>query len=595
MTQAGDDSHGRLVRRQQVQRIARELPVNMISVPIIVGACFAVFWSRIPHSVLFSWAAYVALVTLAGTALAFAYQRNPDKFQTRVWIRLFVVFALFDASNWALVPWLFFLPNEPLYHFFMAALVLGIAAGGQVAYVSVLPAAAVLVIGVLLPTALRLVSVDETIYYALATLTVVFMAVVLSISRRLNASLIEAWRLRHRVEERTQELTAEIAERRKAVAQADSAGKAKNEFLSSMSHELRTPMNAILGFAQLLDLDRDTKLDADQRNYLRQIMSGGQHLLTLINEILDLAKIEARAVAFDRAPVAMRELIDDSLDLLTPLAGEKGLTVSDDTGREGLPPVLGDAMRLKQVVINLLSNAIKYSPAGGSVTLAAETMPSDRLRLSVSDTGPGIDEDQQALLFQSFTRIGATSKQAEGTGIGLAICRHLVEHMGGEIGLDSAPGEGSTFWFEIPLAAEHEAAAPAAALSGEGERSLLYIDANANNLGLIEEVLHRTPQVAMSWADSLELALELIKLRRPDAILIDIGGSGRRALERLLNDTDAADIPIVAIVSESMPSQAGSERFKGVHALVGKPIIVPDLIAALASALNEGAINQPKT
>jgi signal transduction histidine kinase len=592
--QAGDDSYGRLVRRQQVERVSRELPINMLSVPIIVGACFAVYWSRIPHSVLFAWTAYVALVTLAGTALAFAYRRNPDKFRTRVWIRLFVVFALFDASNWALVPWLFFLPNEPLHHFFMAALVLGIAAGGQVAYVSILPAAAMLVIGVLLPTAARLVSVDDTIYYALAMLTVVFMAVVLSISRRLNASLIEAWRLSHRVEERTRELTAEVAERRKAVAEADSAGKAKDEFLSSMSHELRTPMNAILGFAQLLELDRDTKLDADQQNYLRQILSGGQHLLTLINEILELARIEARAVTFDRAPVAMRGLIDDSLDLLTPLAGEKSLTVSDETARTGLPPVLGDAMRIKQVIINLLSNAVKYTPAGGSVTLSSETTPNGRLRLSVTDTGPGINEDQHALLFQSFTRIGASSEQAKGTGIGLAICRHLVEHMDGEIGVDSAAGEGSTFWFEIPLAAEHEAPAPAAALSGEGARILLYIDANANNLGLIEEVLHRTPQVAMSWADSLELALELIKLRRPDAILIDIGGNGRRSLERLLNDTDAADIPIVAIVGESMPSQAESERFKGAHALVGKPIIVPDLIAALSSALNEGTANQPK-
>ncbi|MDP6953436.1 MAG: histidine kinase dimerization/phospho-acceptor domain-containing protein, partial [Alphaproteobacteria bacterium] len=406
MSQAGDDHHGRLVRRQQVQRVSRELPINMLSVPIIVGACIAVYWSRIPHNILFAWSAYVAMVTLAGTALALAHRRNPDRFRTKIWIRLFVLFALVDASNWALVPWLFFIPDEPLYHFFMAALLLGIAAGGQLAYVSILPAAAVLVVGVLLPLGLRLVMVDETIYLALAGLSVLFIAVVLSISGRMNASLLEAWRLHHRVEERTRALTAEVSDRRNAeerlrtaMAEAHTAGKAKNEFLSSMSHELRTPMNAILGFAQLLDLDSDTRLEADQRNYLRQIMSGGQHLLSLINEILDLAKIEAGAIALDKAPVPLRKLIDDSLDLLMPLAANNGLTVTDETRQSELPAMLGDAGRLKQIVINLLSNAIKYTPHGGSVTLSATTRPNGMLRLSVADTGPGIDADHQALLF----------------------------------------------------------------------------------------------------------------------------------------------------------------------------------------------------
>ncbi len=725
MRQAGDDSYGRLVRRQQVQRVARELPVNMLAVPVIVGVCVAVFWSRIPHNVLFAWAAYAVLVTLAGAALAFAYRRAPDKFRTRVWIRLFVVFALFDATNWALVPWLFYLPDEPLYHFFVGALVLGIAAGGQVAYVSVLPAAAVLVIGVLLPTAVRLATMEETIHQALAALTVVFMAVVLSISGRMSASLIEAWRLRHRIEERTRALTEEVAERRKAeeqliifrrfadhsaqsmgiadlegnvingnpficqffgfgaledltghplrelhdahfaelfsseilptlaasgrwsgevvsrksngelfpsidtyfiirdddgepfcmgftvadltaqkaseerlhaaIDEADRANQAKTEFLSSMSHELRTPMNAILGFAQLLDLDRDTKLDADQRNYLRQILGGGQHLLTLINDILDLAKIEAGAIALDRAPVAVRRLIDDSLDLLMPLATKNGLTVTDETRQSDLPPMLGDAMRLKQVVINLLSNAIKFTPSGGSVTLSATTTADGKIRLSVADTGPGLDEAQQALLFRSFTRIGAHSEQAEGTGIGLAICRQLVEHMAGRIGVDSVPGKGSTFWIEIPLAAaDVEAVDATPPLVGEDARNLLYVDSNASNLSLIEEVLARTPQVFMSWADSLDLALELIKLRRPDAILIDIGSNGSHALNRLLDDPGAAKIPIIALANEVGTSQMASLQMAGVRAFIAKPITVPVLIEALTSALDEGARNQPR-
>jgi len=593
--QAGDHQDGLQVRRQQVQRVSRELPINMLTVPIMVGACLAVYWSRIPHDVLFVWAAYVALVTLVGAALAFAYRRTPDKFETRTWMRLFVVFALFDASNWALVPWLFFIPDEPLYHFFMGALVLGIAAGGQLAYVSLLPAAMVLVIGVLLPMGLRLVLVDETIYYALAALTVVFMAVVLSISGRLNASLLEAWRLRHRVEERTRELTAEVAERRKAVAEADSAGKAKDEFLSSMSHELRTPMNAILGFAQLLDLDRDTRLDADQRNYLRQIISGGQNLLTLINEILDLAKIEAGAITLDRAAVSVHRLIDDALELLMPLATNNGLTVTDETRQSDLPAMLGDAGRLKQVVVNLLSNAIKYTPDGGSVTIRAAATPNGMLRLSVADTGPGLDEDQQALLFQSFTRIGAQSEQAEGTGIGLAICHQLVEHMAGEIGVDSVPGQGSTFWIEIPLAAaDVEPVEPTPPLVGEDARNLLYVDSNASNLSLIEEVLKRTPQVIMSWADSLELALELVNLRRPDAILVDIGSNGSHALNRLLDDPGTADIPVIALANEPSTCQTETTRIDGVHAFIGKPITVPVLIDALTSALDQGARNQPR-
>ena len=233
----------------------------------------------------------------------------------------------------------------------------------------------------------------------------------------------------------------------RAKEEAEQANRAKSVFLSSMSHELRTPLNAILGFAQLLEYDED--LNADQLDNLHEINKAGKHLLSLINEILDLAKIEAGRIELSPQSLCLSDLVNESLSLVSSLATVRQVKLHHELSPELM--VWADSLRLKQVLLNLLSNAIKYNRTGGEVWLRAMQVNEIMLRVSVQDTGPGIAQADQAMLFQAFHRFNAEHSAVEGTGIGLNITRELVQLMGGEMGVDSEPGRGSTFWFEIPV------------------------------------------------------------------------------------------------------------------------------------------------
>ena len=261
--------------------------------------------------------------------------------------------------------------------------------------------------------------------------------------------------LEQRVAERTGELTRQLAERERTERnlvrvkeEADTANRAKSEFLSRMSHELRTPLNAVMGFAQVLEADPNAPLDETQAQAVTQIINGGEHLLALINEVLDLAQVERGRISLTLEKVEPRALIDDCLPVIAPPADRRGIRVADRTTDGTVPAVKADTIRLKQILLNLLSNAVKFNHEGGTVTLDCQTVTTGWLRISVSDTGPGIAADEMDQLFVPFSRLSA---KVEGTGIGLTISRQLVELMGGRIGVDSDPGKGSTFWIELPL------------------------------------------------------------------------------------------------------------------------------------------------
>ena len=230
---------------------------------------------------------------------------------------------------------------------------------------------------------------------------------------------------------------------------AEESSKAKSVFLSRMSHELRTPLHAILGFGQIMQLQRDT-LDSQQQKNIDRIMEAGQHLLDLINEVLDLARIESNTLDIVFEDVELSDVVSECISMITPMAEKKSVTLIDRISSGDEFVVRGDFLRIKQALINLVSNAIKYGPEHANVILSARTVSNRTLRLEVTDSGPGIPREEQQLLFEPFKRLD-DAKHIEGTGIGLALTRQLVELMQGKVGVVSAPGKGSTFWIELPL------------------------------------------------------------------------------------------------------------------------------------------------
>ncbi len=378
-------------------------------------------------------------------------------------------------------------------------------------------------------------------------------------------------------------LELEVSERtRQLVAARDTAqqaSRAKTEFLSSMSHELRTPLNAILGFAQLIELDRD--LGARSRGHLREVLRAGRHLLRLINEVLDLAQVESGRLALSPEALSLAELVQDALALSEPLALPRQIVLQADLA-PGLV-VRADRMRLKQVLLNLLSNAIKYNRHGGAVHVSAQPRADDRLRLTVRDTGPGIPADRLHQLFQPFSRLGAELGAVEGTGIGLALSRRLVELMGGQIGVDSPPGEGAAFWVELPSGRLADAPPPHEPPAHSApwrttETLVLYVEDNPANLALVEQILARHGGVRLISAESGPQGLALARSAQPALILLDIHlpvMDGYELLARLRADERTRQIPVVALTAQAMPRDARRAIEAGFDEYVAKPIDVP--------------------
>ncbi len=391
------------------------------------------------------------------------------------------------------------------------------------------------------------------------------------------------------VEDITEHLKLQDAERARESAEA--ANRAKSDFLSRMSHELRTPLNAMLGFAQLLELDRQQPLASHQVEWTSQIQQAGWHLLHMINDTLDLSRIESGTLKLDLEPVAVAEVVSASRALVEQSAQRRQLRIEEDLDPR-VHALHADETRVKQILTNLLSNAVKYNVQGGTILIRSRRVDAQTAEIEVRDTGLGMDAAQMADLFQPFNRLGREA-YGEGTGIGLVISRRLAELMGGTLNASSAPGEGSSFVLQLPLAREtqrfeHEAPDDDPLAPGYRQRVVHYIEDNETNAEVMRGIVAQRPQVKLQVSGTGLDGLAAIRLRRPSLVLLDMhlpDVDGIELLRHLKRDAQTADIPVVVVSADATPGRIDEAMSLGAERYVTKPVNVAEVLSILDELL----------
>ena len=395
----------------------------------------------------------------------------------------------------------------------------------------------------------------------------------------------------------TERKTAETAVRQ-AKDEAERANRAKSDFLSRMSHELRTPLNSILGFGQLLQLE---PLPEGATDSVDRIVNAGRHLLALINEVLEISRIEAGRQPLQVEPVHCCGPLTEALDLVRPLAAGRDIALEQDLHAGLFEFVLADYQRLKQVLLNVLTNAVKYNRPGGTVRIVLQVMPDRLLRYRFADTGRGIAPEDLERAFLPFERLDADSTDAEGTGLGLALSKGLIDAMGGSIGVEhSVKGEGSTFYVDLPLTDNpHDDAGylfqpertPFPRRIERGGR-VLYIEDNLANYDLVRKVFDRLGGLDLMSAMQGQMGIELAAQHQPDLILLDLhlpDIDGEEVLRRLRADERMRDIPVIILSADATPAQAERLKARGAEDYLTKPLELVGFVEAVERALGRGA------
>jgi len=406
------------------------------------------------------------------------------------------------------------------------------------------------------------------------------------------------------LEDETEKLRLDNSE--KARVRAEAASRAKSDFVSRMSHELRTPLNAMIGFAQLLGLNRDTALSTQEREWVQQIQRAGWHLLDMINETLELARIESGSLKVQVGPVALEPLLQACTAMVTAAAGQRGISVSCSVD-EDAAAVLADPLRLKQVLTNLMSNAVKYNREGGALTISARrALPSSApntealsgentpwVEIAVSDTGLGMTPEQLQALFQPYNRLGRESSGIEGTGIGLVISRSLSQLMGGTLEASSEPQVGSIFTLRLPAAESAEAPAMRYGDTFPApyrERRVHYVEDNLTNIEVMRGVLAQRPQVLLETSTMGLDGLAAIRNTMPDLILLDMqlpDISGLELLRHLKNDDTVAHIPIIVVSADATQTNIEQALLAGALHYVTKPVDLVPFLTLVDGVLDE--------
>ena len=582
----------------------------------LVGFVMAILWvvllwNKLPHEVLSVWLGTMALLIIVRTFITYSRMYDPARKRAYVDIarRWYVIAVLITGACWGITSTLMF-PYDRLEQVVLAFILAGVAASGVT-----LSSVAWLYSGfvglALVPLMVRLFYIGGEVYYALSAMTGLFMVVMIMAVYRMYLASSDALRLEYTNEELIQnltqagvelenmnrELTEEIdyvkrmeQELKLAKDKAEEMSQAKGEFLANMSHEIRTPMNGVIGTLQLLS---DTKLGAAQQEYVDTAHKSAHSLLTILNDILDLSKIEAGKLNIELIPLDIREIVSELITLHSMTAEEKVIRLHADID-EQLPQVLiGDPTRIRQILANLISNALKFTEKGHVLVKISVVSSDDNnadIRMAVEDTGVGIREEIKDRLFNEFTQAdGSTTRKYGGTGLGLAIVKQLVEMMHGQFGVESVPGEGSTFWFRVTLGVsaeqtikqpfEHELE-----LTGNLSGHVLLVEDNPINQMVAQKMLEKIGIKATLAADGQE-ALDMLEQDEFDAVLMDCQMpvmDGYEATRRIREQDALLKLPVIAMTANVMEGDREKCIEAGMNDYIGKPFVEMDLKKTLA-------------
>lgn len=577
-----------LVRAERVALLYRLTPLTLATAVVFSITVFLTLQDAVASRTLWLWLAANNAVSLIRYLDIRNYRRaSPSPERTDHWLRRFLLLTFCAGALWGMMGTVLFPPGNVVPQAMIVVFLVGTASVALFTLSSSWTAYLTMVAPLMIPPAIFIIAMDEPASLVFGVGLLFYALVVFFNSKRTAGNVGEMLRLRFE--------SGRIAiEREQALQAAEAASRAKSEFLSSMSHELRTPLNAILGFSQLFGMDH--ALSKETREQAREIEQAGRHLLALVNDLIDLARIESGKLEFSLEPVPVKPVLADSLAMVLPIARKQGIVLDQGVGAEDTATVRADYVRLRQVVINLLSNAIKYNRPGGTVRVSCHS-EYGRVRIEVADTGFGIPADKRSRIFTAFDRLGAERGTVEGTGIGLVITKRMIEAMGGTIGFESAEGDGSSFWIELPLAETTGNAMAATSVAATGLKAagahgastvVLYIEDNPINLRLMQRIFATRKDLELRDAHTAEIGIDLARTAPPALILMDInlpGMDGFEALAILRATPDTAHIPVIAVSANALKGDELRGIEAGFDAYLTKPINIPMLYRAIDHSL----------
>lgn len=592
------------VHQTQVTRLIENSGFNNLVSMFMAVIWVALVWGDLPSLVLSVWLSTMIFLSFCSAIVQYfgLYKRDDLFYSADVAKRWYLLAVIFVAMGWGVASTLMF-PHEQIGQIILAFILVGVSASG-ISYSNVVLVYFVYVGFILIPLVVRLFYIGGEIYYILSGMTIFLLGAIILAAYRINKSSTDALRLSLKnedliknitraskdLENLNRSLTSEIEyvrnieeELKKARDDAERMSRTKGEFLANMSHEIRTPMNGVIGTLQLLE---DTSLTESQREYVNIAYKSADSLLSILNDILDLSKIEAGKLEFEAIPFDLREVINDVVVLHASKAEQMGIYLNSDIDEAVPKKVIGDPTRMRQVMVNLISNAIKFTSEGGvsiRVKLKLKDEKDALIRVEVKDTGIGIPESKHQKLFLSFSQAdGSTTRKHGGSGLGLTIVRQLVEMMKGNLGIESEPGKGSKFWFVVPLSIAHDdqlLLVPATEVSKPVVLAgkVLLVEDNPINQMVASKMLEKIG-LELVLAENGKQALQCLQREKFDAVLMDCqmpemdGFEATkiwREQEQLLSE---GRLPIIAMTANVMQGDRERCLSAGMDDYLGKPV-----------------------